>query len=354
MSAIRDYNPHLGYKDEVIPSHLKLVHMVAQKFRRRAAALGIDYDEIYSEGCVGLIRAFDRYDPTLFEGVKRFSTYAVPMIQGEVLRFLRDKGALLRPSRPVYEVANQIKLQGLESMSAEEISERLVRPMCEVEAALKYIKASNLVYADAAPEHLDNEKTSVYNTIPVEEDYSSVFVSEFLQTLNERDQKVIRLKMSGMTQDEISKEMGVSQAHISRIVARIGELLNRYRGVKGEEEVAKAKLEKETLERLVAEGKTDAEISKLCNVTKAAVYHAKKRWGLLKKSADAVSETTSAGPTNREKISFDHLKDELQEIKKRHVVEIESYKEVVDSLTRKIEALTSQNEHMRHLLKALL
>lgn len=82
MSGPIEYNPYLGYKDDVILKNMKLVHSIANRYRKRCTPT-ISYEDLVSEGVIGMIKAFHKYDPTAFDGkVTRFSTFAVPTIQG--------------------------------------------------------------------------------------------------------------------------------------------------------------------------------------------------------------------------------------------------------------------------------
>ena len=94
-------NPHLpGDRDTFINKNMGLVRYICNKYRNSVTVDGaVDYEDLFMEGCIGLIKAYDNYDPTKFERVTQFSTYAVPKIQGEIKKFLRDKLGALKFSR---------------------------------------------------------------------------------------------------------------------------------------------------------------------------------------------------------------------------------------------------------------
>lgn len=204
----------------LINGNLRLVLSVLQSFAGR----GENPDDLFQVGCIGLIKAVDNFDLSL--DVK-FSTYAVPMILGEMRRFIRDNNSI-RVSRSLRDLAYKA-LQAKEKLSGtmqreptvDEISAELGVPKEEIVNALDAIAAPvslyEPVYSDSADSIfvLDQIKDSK-NTD--ESWINSIALSEAIRRLDKREQKILGLRFfRGKTQIEVASEIGISQAQVSRI-----------------------------------------------------------------------------------------------------------------------------------------
>ncbi len=200
-------------RDELISENLGLVHSCANKFRNR----GIEYDDLYSAGCLGLVKAADGFDETL--GF-RFSTYAVPAILGEIKRLFRDGGAV-KVSRSLKEKSREaIKLRDELSVSlgreptVSELSERLgVNEFDTVELLNIAVPPASLTATDE-----DGERQI---DIPVEfgEDqiHNSIALREIIDKMPEADRRLIELRYyRGLTQTVTAQRLGLSQVQVSR------------------------------------------------------------------------------------------------------------------------------------------
>ncbi|MCM1157554.1 MAG: SigF/SigG family RNA polymerase sporulation sigma factor [Bacteroidales bacterium] len=211
-------------KEQLVTDNLGLVWAVARRFIGR----GHDLEDLYQIGCIGLIKCIDKFD--LSYDVK-FSTYAVPMISGEIKRFLRDDG-LIKVSRTLKETAYKVKKAREEIINRtgiepklEELSEILEIDVEEIVASLEanvevesihktiYQNDGNAVYlADKiADEKNENEKL-----------LNHMVVEGLLSQLNEVEEKIIKLRyFESKTQTEIAKEVGISQVQVSRMEKKI-------------------------------------------------------------------------------------------------------------------------------------
>lgn len=200
-------------RDELISENLGLVHSCANKFRNR----GIEYDDLYSAGCLGLVKAADGFDETL--GF-RFSTYAVPAILGEIKRLFRDGGAV-KVSRSLKEKSREaIKLRDELSVSlgreptVSELSERLgINEFDTVELLNIAVPPASLTATDE-----DGERQI---DIPVEfgEDqiHNSIALREIIDKMPETDRRLIELRYyRGLTQTVTAQRLGLSQVQVSR------------------------------------------------------------------------------------------------------------------------------------------
>jgi len=207
-------------REELIRGNLRLVLSVIQRFSNR----GEYVDDLFQVGCIGLIKAIDNFD--LDQNV-RFSTYAVPMIIGEIRRYLRDNNPV-RVSRSLRDIAYkalQVREQLLGENSREptitEIAERLNVPQEDVVFALDAIQEPvslfEPIYNDGGDpilvmDQISDERTT--DDLWLEE----ISIREALKKLSDREKLILTLRFfEGKTQMEVADEIGISQAQVSRL-----------------------------------------------------------------------------------------------------------------------------------------
>ena len=207
-------------REKLINGNLRLVLSVIQKFAGRGESM----DDLFQVGCIGLIKAIDNFDLT--QNVQ-FSTYGVPMISGELRRFLRDHGAL-RVSRSVRDTAYRV-LQAKESLTAElgrepdveQIARRLGIKRAEVVFALDAIcdpvSLYEPVYSDSGESVCVMDQ--IGDTKNTDEHWlECIALGEALGRLSEREKRILSLRFyTGRTQTEVAREIGISQAQVSRL-----------------------------------------------------------------------------------------------------------------------------------------
>lgn len=207
-------------REELIAGNLRLVLSVIQRFHGR----GENADDLFQVGCIGLIKAIDNFNVDL--DVK-FSTYGVPMIIGEIRRYLRDNSTI-RVSRSVRDTAYRI-LQAKEAYVAEHQKE----PTVEEIARMLDIRREDVVMAmDAVvdpvslfePVYTDGSDTvCVMDKVRDEKNNDAVWLDHIaledaISRLSEREQRILALRFfHGKTQMEVSSEIGISQAQVSRL-----------------------------------------------------------------------------------------------------------------------------------------
>lgn len=200
-------------RDKMIENNLGLVHSCAQKFKNR----GVEYDDLFQAGCVGLVKAVDGFDETL--GFV-FSTYAVPAILGEIKRIFRDGGAV-KVSRSIKERSRLI-WQQKEQYSEENGREPTVSELAEY-VGLSVCETSQLLLATQPVISLtvSEEESDKQFDIPVEGEEERIdekmCLDECLRDLSENDRKIIDLRYyKSKTQTVVAKELGMSQVQVSR------------------------------------------------------------------------------------------------------------------------------------------
>lgn len=207
-------------REEFIRGNLRLVLSIIQRFNKR----GEPVDDLFQVGCIGLIKAIDNFD--LSQNV-RFSTYAVPMIIGEIRRYLRDNNSI-RVSRSLRDIAYkalQSRDQFVNKHSREptviEIAKDLNMPKEEVVFALDAIQEPISLFEPIY--HDSGDAIYVMDQVKDEKSEDEVWLQEIalreaLDKLNDREKHILNLRFyEGKTQMEVAEEIGISQAQVSRL-----------------------------------------------------------------------------------------------------------------------------------------
>lgn len=210
-------------RDELIENNLGLVHACANRFKGR----GAEYDDLFQAGCVGLIKAADNFDPQ--RGFS-FSTYAVPVILGEIKRIFRDGGmvkvgrAIKEKSRAAVKRRDEISLSLGREPTIGELAESLGIDAAETAMLLN---ASMPVMSLTVGE--DGEcQTDIPIESPESKISDSLALRQVLQTLEERDRRMIVLRYyRSMTQSETAKILGMTQVQVSRREKAVLEIIRK-------------------------------------------------------------------------------------------------------------------------------
>ena len=206
-------------RDELVKGNIRLVLSVIQRFSTR----GENPDDLFQVGCIGLIKAIDHFDTNL--DVK-FSTYAVPMVIGEIRRYLRDNN-IVRVSRSMRDIAYkamQIKERVMSEQGREPGVEEIARELgvrredvvLSLEAIAEPVSLYEAVYSDGG------DTIYVMDQIGDNNDDSNwvdeILFREELRNLSPREKRILVLRfMQGKTQMEVAREIGISQAQVSRL-----------------------------------------------------------------------------------------------------------------------------------------
>lgn len=207
-------------RDEFIKGNLRLVLSVIQRFSNR----GENFDDLFQVGCIGLIKSIDNFDTTL--NVK-FSTYAVPMIIGEIRRYLRDNNSI-RVSRSLRDTAykalqakERLTSNGIKDPRIEDIAKELEIPREDVVMALDAIQDPislfEPIYHDSGDAIFVMDQVSDSKNID-ENWIEEISLKQAIGKLNEREKHILNLRFfEGRTQMEVADEIGISQAQVSRL-----------------------------------------------------------------------------------------------------------------------------------------
>jgi len=212
-------------RDELVEMHLPLVEYLARRFRNRGEPL----DDLVQVATIGLIKSVDRFD--LERGVE-FSTYATPTIVGEIKRHFRDKGWAIRVPRRLQELklslakaTSELSQKNGRAPTVAELAQHLEMSEEDVLEGLESANAYSAVSLDA-PDTGDDDSPAVADSLGATDDsLEGVEYRESLKPLLEklppREKKILLLRFFGnMTQSQIAAELGISQMHVSRLLAR--------------------------------------------------------------------------------------------------------------------------------------
>ncbi|GAA0947768.1 hypothetical protein GCM10009550_23550 [Actinocorallia libanotica] len=212
-------------RDQLVEMHLPLVEYLARRFRNRGEWL----DDLVQVATIGLIKSIDRFD--LERGVE-FSTYATPTIVGEIKRHFRDKGWAVRVPRRLQELKlsltkaiSELAQKEGRAPTVAELAAHLQMTEEEVLEGLESANAYSTVSLDA-PDSGDEDAPAVADSLGmIDESLEGVEYRESLKPLLEklppREKKILLLRFFGnMTQSQIATELGISQMHVSRLLAR--------------------------------------------------------------------------------------------------------------------------------------
>ncbi len=203
-------------KEKLVEQNLGLVWSVARRFTGR----GYDIEDLFQIGCIGLIKCIDKFS---FEYQVKFSTYAVPLIQGEIKRFLRDSGAI-KVSRSLKEMNMKV-----EQYRQNVLKEKGYEPEIEEIAAALSFDAGDIVMAMEASMEIESLETP--GILSKTEEYSQdivdrLTISQMLDKLEKNERRLIELRyFEDRTQLETGKELGISQVQVSRQEKKILEKL---------------------------------------------------------------------------------------------------------------------------------
>ena len=218
-------------REQFILANLRLVLSVIQRFYGKKGSA----DDLFQVGTIGLMKAMDNFDMSLS---LKFSTYAVPMIIGEIRRYMRDCSPV-RVSRSLRDTAYKVisARQSMESDSGKEVS------LCEVAAAIGIPESLAKEAMDAISDpvslfepvyHDGNETVLIMEQIGDKKNYdekwlNNTAISEAIKKLDEREREILLMRFyQGKTQVEVSEEIGISKAQVSRLEKNAKKTLKKY------------------------------------------------------------------------------------------------------------------------------
>lgn len=214
-------------REALVRENLPLVHHLVKRFQDR----GREYDDLFQYGCLGLLKAIDRFDPSFGTA---FSTYAVPVILGEVRRFLRDDGSV-HVARSIKENARRV-----EDARQEIVRERGREPSVEELAQAVHLTRGDVLLALNARQSVRSLDASIdaegetplkdtLGTDCMEAVEKRLLLRSLLKMLPKEEMRLIAMRyFQRRTQTDIAQELGISQVQVSRMESRILKRLRQY------------------------------------------------------------------------------------------------------------------------------
>lgn len=212
-------------KEKLLCENTNLIKSIVRRYLNK----GVEYDDLFQLASMGLLKAINGFDESFNV---RFSTYAVPMIAGEIKRFMRDDGSI-KVSRAIKATAKSINqfveeytLTNGNQPTVKVISEKFGLPESEVVFTMGSTRMPISIYAQG--DYKDEKSQQLLDKLPVEDSQEDIIDALELRgaiaSLSDRDKKIIMLRyFRDMTQSEVAEMMGVSQVQVSRIENRIME-----------------------------------------------------------------------------------------------------------------------------------
>lgn len=225
-----------GAREELVRRHLPLVRHLASRF----AAPALDLDDLVQVGCIGLLKAIDRFDPD--RGLQ-FSTYAVPVILGELRRHLREQAAALKISRGGRELARaarqarqRLAQQLGREPSARELAEAVGADPAELVAALEATQPAVSLFQAVGDDEDPGELLDVLAADDGESAFRRAVLADLMARLEPRLRAILLLRyLADRTQTEVARAVGLSQGQVSRLER---QALARLRALAGEDRPA--------------------------------------------------------------------------------------------------------------------
>lgn len=225
-------DPKVETRNEIVGKYLYLAEIISKKFINR----GIDYEDIYQVASIALIKAVERFDPQ--KGVK-FVSFATPTLIGEIKRFFRDKGSVIRIPRRIYEVYQKV------NHAKEHLSQELHRPP-KIDEIAKYLNISEETVVEIiesnnaynmqsfdqnafADDDLELHETIGEEDSTFEKIENRDFLNKSLDKFNEAEKEFIKMRyFNDKTQKEIAEKLNVSQMYVSRLERKV---LDKFRRI---------------------------------------------------------------------------------------------------------------------------
>jgi RNA polymerase sigma factor (sigma-70 family) len=366
---MKEINGVLTTKEDAVVNNMKLVYKLSRKYYSAAKMIGLDPDDLHHIGAIGIMRAYDKYDPSTGH---KFSTLAGHYIGFTIKdEFYRKNANITGFSNTTKVLAYKIRKDGNQDCSLEEIMKLYE---CKEKQAQLVMDCINFVITSLDKTVSDEEDSTSYHGFnSVEDDTSSIFVKEFLETLTPMECEVVELTSQGLSQADIGHLYGVSRTRIWQILELIREKYLKYQAGVPLKKVEKEELSmiEVTQEQYLAlknkevDGKklTEKEIAEELGMSTATLWNKKSKWKMESKDLE-VQVDVEAVPEVNWKAKCEEIQEQNEKLlntlneKIKLILKLE---EEVDRLenspakeSRNIDVLVSDYEMAIHERDALL
>lgn len=253
--------------------NIKLVHHTVWKYFKAKIGRQFDFEDLVSIGTIGLMKAIDSFKP---EYGNKFATYAVPMIWGVISIELRDKESVLKIPRPMKDLQYQLYKNNLLDSTAKEVAEKLG---ITEEKATEVLQLKEITYVDSLDREIGEDGgMDLYSKVGgyYQDFETELLIDDIGKQFKPREKQIMKLIMSGKTQEETGSIVGISQAEVSRALAKMKVIVKKY--MRGEE-MANGNEKTELAKKLVAEGKMSvSEIARETGLSTPTISYHKERF----------------------------------------------------------------------------
>lgn len=212
-------------EEALIQQHRRLVFSIVNQFKWAIRRGQAEYENLVSEGTIGLIKAIRGYDPEQYGTT--FASYATPYVRGSIQNYLTRKAPFMKVHRPTYALGGMILRKQLSDASPFEISHALDCTPQEAQDALRYIRESVVVSLENP---IDDDGNTVLERVGQMTDFSQADMAEFLESLKPRQRDIVQLRMEGFSQQEIADTLHLSQMTVCRTLQKVGTKLQAFWG----------------------------------------------------------------------------------------------------------------------------
>lgn len=228
------YNPHLGKLEDCLKQNRGLIYTVCNRLKHRAVQMGIEFDDMYQIASIGFIKAYKAFDPVTFTNEKgnglRFSTYCIHKMYGELLHHFREWNVGPKFSRRDKDAGYKIAQLDILEKSIPEIAKILDIDEKQAQGGVHFLLYQRVKSMQETVFEEDDDDITLEGTIPKNQDYTTVFVEDFVNKLTPKQQIVVKELMNSQTSQEIiGRKIGVSQVQVGRIIKRIRQLYLDYK-----------------------------------------------------------------------------------------------------------------------------
>ncbi|WP_028392747.1 sigma-70 family RNA polymerase sigma factor [Bacillus cihuensis] len=227
-AAVKNIEDEVVSAEWIIENYSNLVHHIASRYLTRIKLYGFEYEDVVSEGYIGLVKAYRDFEPD--RGLK-FMTYAFPKVQGEIMKLFRDFNTGPRFPRTIKLLSFKIGRND----NPEEIAKKLEIPIKKAQVVFECKRNFYTVSGETIISSDGEKDTTVFGLYPSEQDVTHLFVNEFFEWLQldkygKRLTFILTGLMQGKAQKVIAKELGLSQVQVSRDLRRIRGLYESFEG----------------------------------------------------------------------------------------------------------------------------
>jgi len=212
--------------EEAILTNIGLIHLICRPFTARAKRLGYEYEDLYHVGALGAIKAFNRFDTEAFD--VKFTTFAVPVINSVIQKELSNINLGAKFSADVKYLAYRFKVSKEKEFSVKSIQRTLDITRYKAQSIFEFILNSQpeslnrIVFDDG-----EEDAITLEQQLGRIDDCSVIHIEEHLSVLNDKERRIVQAMLDDKKQREIGNELGVTQAHVSRMIKKIKNKIKR-------------------------------------------------------------------------------------------------------------------------------